>query len=636
MISTLQNTFQKVGINTVQLGSNTNTLPAINLIQRFDGTLSADGLEYVDKSSQSKNLKIVRNSCYLLQNAKNTTYPTQVNFDTDIVTIEAWYYRTTTSGSCWFGKFSTKGVYVYWQNSNNAGRISYRIFGSTASLAANADTGILIPVNTWTKVKFVIQNGVQNGLKVYLNDSEIPSFSGADTRSLGSINYDNKFVMSGLNASICKLTVKRNSDYNIFAPCAEGFGLTSYDISGNGNHGVHDTVTISNRNANSNYQDIYNYNNNNAIDVYDSSTYGYSGNTIAKPAKDLNGNAIAYVDLETALYGAYVPYYSTNLANKGIRRSDSLYKLQATTENIASDYQNFWFDTGGVAIARTWDEILGLKAKWFADRNTQNTIKTLAGYSVTQNPADIAKANKFCNNKTVELWIQAGESLAAASINGLSTVDPAWLGESYYAKVWNGSNFVPIDTNRSTHYYPGNVANPYYSTLFPFQKYRAHEGRECWFIHLGVGSSRIYQDAEQAFNWNVNTVGGSYSALKTLITNAVAWLDKYNIPYVFKGIIWQQGANDADATHAPAFKQNTKDFIAGIRAHVGSSIPFYIGETANYVSYATNIRAAQQEICSEVSNCIFIEDDGLPYSDNIHLDSTGKQLFAARVAARVN
>lgn len=139
-----------------------------------------------------------------------------------------------------------------------------------------------------------------------------------------------------------------------------------------------------------------------------------------------------------------------------------------------------------------------------------------------------------------------------------------------------------------------------------------------WLVKTGQGGSTIAQ-------WND---GGTYwTKFQQRVDAAISIL---NITKDEKFVLfYTQGINDALAgTNITTWKTATKAHFAKIRAKYGN-VPIFIplirmSTVPNVVNYDNAII----EICSEISDCYYVETSGFPQQDNYHWNYIGQKNIA--------
>lgn len=143
---------------------------------------------------------------------------------------------------------------------------------------------------------------------------------------------------------------------------------------------------------------------------------------------------------------------------------------------------------------------------------------------------------------------------------------------------------------------------------------KAQTGRQAVIHNVAVSASAMQRTASVSGYWQPSGVGGinHYNNAVTQMHAALADLDAHGEPYVFEGLLFDQGGRDGEAIDdgTPGVtKQGWKDafaeMLAGFRAEFGlPDLKLFMfrlgriaaGDTAGWAQ----IRAAQEEVVAEI------------------------------------
>ena len=136
--------------------------------------------------------------------------------------------------------------------------------------------------------------------------------------------------------------------------------------------------------------------------------------------------------------------------------------------------------------------------------------------------------------------------------------------------------------------------------------------------------------------------GPLYAELLATIDAATAELTSNGDTFTIRGFIWHQGEADDSNARASRYMDNFRNFVDGVRAHVGiPDLPFVIGELAQSRTSSNNdsFRALQAQVASSLNRVGFVSSVGLTTplstgegSDGTHFDAAGQIGLGLRFA----
>lgn len=596
------------GDSLIQQGSNVKSwdATALRLIDKLKSTFSADGT--ISDTIGTNSVKLTHSSCLYATSTVTFTLPFYLNLDSDFsIEFSVKPDATLTDGNAFYQYNGTKGLII---RVIRDGAFQVFVRGTI-----NANTSFpALSTSVFTRVKVT---RVGSTLTVFYNNV-----------SQGTINLTTYgSITNTINATIPVLLYKmfniRISQTGISAhyPCADGAYSTASPLRDSSNPSMNATTTsnaVAGGVTSGGYQNDYHYNFINGFTLYRNTTYGIAIRVPYISGVPQNISLPSYNSV-TCYKAAECPPYSLLTENNLL--------FNANSEGITDSLQLYFDGTNTSKEIALVDLLPSYKNRIFVDRSSVKLNK-IVGFNSDQN----SKALTGSNNKPFEFWILAGQS-NAGNVGTLSEIDTTYKVFDYRSRFWNTDKYLCSDPFWGTHQSTNDKTT--FSINLPFSKMRSDKGIETLFLQKFVSGVPIYNDGTTN-NWNINTSGGIYSTFITQLDAAIAWLNARNIPYIFKGMIWYQGAQDAtDLTYKNAFKANTIALINAIRTHLNFQIPVFQGKLAvNDGTYSADIRSLQSEIAAEVASCYLIDTDGFSFkADNAHLSSTGTIQFAAALDA---
>jgi hypothetical protein len=143
-----------------------------------------------------------------------------------------------------------------------------------------------------------------------------------------------------------------------------------------------------------------------------------------------------------------------------------------------------------------------------------------------------------------------------------------------------------------------------------------------------------------ANQWNPST-GSCYTMFKSRVQAAMANLAANGKNPTIAGMIWMQGEDDSVvASYAQAYQTNLQNLVAGVRSDFGVAMKFVAGRISymgtrfgGTTATCNQVRNAQWNISSYVSNASCIDTDGLQWAYWGHFGTQGQIDLGNRFAA---
>jgi len=224
-----------------------------------------------------------------------------------------------------------------------------------------------------------------------------------------------------------------------------------------------------------------------------------------------------------------------------------------------------------------------------------------------------------------KVWIIAGQS---NTMSGSPADVPGWCQNvPDNVEYWVESDY-PNFSWISRYYNFANQQNFGPEVLLAYQLGVNYPNDDHIVIRLSMGGTNL---AEQ---WCRDCV--YYDRLLAIIDWVVGQRE-----VTYKAFIWLQGEGDTvDVNKAVAYKDNLQDMVAGIRGHLGTTIPILIVPTDVFevpYTYVFNVAQAQEDFCKEDEQCRIVSNSGLTrYLDNVHYTSGSQLIFGARIFYVIN
>jgi hypothetical protein len=135
-----------------------------------------------------------------------------------------------------------------------------------------------------------------------------------------------------------------------------------------------------------------------------------------------------------------------------------------------------------------------------------------------------------------------------------------------------------------------------------------HGDEHIAILKVGLGGTDLNHDWEKG-----NTTGAEcYASLSNWFVTATADLASVGDTPDVRGAIWVQGEDDAnDGTHGDYYS-NLTNFISDIRSDYGEGIRFVVVRLSRFASWRsgfTTVRAAQEQVASDIDNVYLIDSD---------------------------
>lgn len=240
-----------------------------------------------------------------------------------------------------------------------------------------------------------------------------------------------------------------------------------------------------------------------------------------------------------------------------------------------------------------------------------NGLRSLVTPSVA---ADVVPLNYLQANYTsnqVDVFTIAGQSNAVGSYADISlqpTIPSGW------AYMWNGTTVVTVTSGSIGGLAGGGTA----WSAFAISYYN-RTGRPVLFVPTAKGGTSQAAAGDTGFgNWD--TSGTLVTASITATDAALAaTLAATGLTPVFKGILWDQGENDANAIGASTYPVSTyttafNTMRATFRTHYGPQMPFYIFRTGGTLSGNLQVQTAQEAIALTEQNTSIVFREARDYT----------------------
>ena len=103
------------------------------------------------------------------------------------------------------------------------------------------------------------------------------------------------------------------------------------------------------------------------------------------------------------------------------------------------------------------------------------------------------------------------------------------------------------------------------------------------------------------------------------------------------GILWHQGESDCAPEKAAVYKEKLTTLIADLRREFRAfSVPFIVGELADFRINGTLLNIVFHEAEKEIPNCVVVPAHGFTaMSDEVHLDACSQREFGRRYAEKM-
>ncbi len=140
-------------------------------------------------------------------------------------------------------------------------------------------------------------------------------------------------------------------------------------------------------------------------------------------------------------------------------------------------------------------------------------------------------------------------------------------------------------------------------------------------------------------SWNPKTGPLYRQYIERETSKALAELSKQGYRYSIDGFYWMQGEGDMNASAAPTYKNNLKQFISSVRANFNNpKLKFVIGRPNNPTSpakYRKMVRDAQTNVAKNTANVSMIDTDDLELADFVHYNSSGQLQLGNRFFLKI-
>jgi hypothetical protein len=229
----------------------------------------------------------------------------------------------------------------------------------------------------------------------------------------------------------------------------------------------------------------------------------------------------------------------------------------------------------------------------------------------------------------VSLWILRGQSNAYGVAPYMQAASDL-VAPVTDNKIWNidAQAWQVMQLNVNNGGMPGHVASSAYGVEMRLMKSLQDFYNTPQYLHkYTYYGTYLAQVSGGNPDWSPSSTGENFDL------SHVDWAaSKNSLPYQsnVKAYIWIQGENDGVDQYS-SYQTNLINFISAERAYYGlPNLPFIIlrlgdEQTGINSTGLAAVRAAQQYVATNISNCFLVSADGVPTnsSDHIHYDPPG-------------
>jgi hypothetical protein len=131
--------------------------------------------------------------------------------------------------------------------------------------------------------------------------------------------------------------------------------------------------------------------------------------------------------------------------------------------------------------------------------------------------------------------------------------------------------------------------------------------------------------------------GACYRALLEETKGALEQARENGIELRIRALIWVQGESDANAVLAPQYAKNLGEMIAALREELGApEMTALVGVNTNFGNgkntFMPVIIEQQKQLAASLSQCAYVDTDGLSHANGAHFDTKGTLEMGARFA----
>lgn len=223
------------------------------------------------------------------------------------------------------------------------------------------------------------------------------------------------------------------------------------------------------------------------------------------------------------------------------------------------------------------------------------------------------------------IYILAGQSWISGQVDGIDDLQAQYKNVwQLNSKIFNGTTFEACYSGTNNNQHPATAQANGCSIEMYFTDFATELGNDVYMLKYALGSTRLEQDAGRT-DWNVNSTGEMYDGLVADIASVKTWMSDRGKSYVFKGILWWQGAGDSVVESASLdYLTNLNAWYSGVCTAIGYNVPIYQYNVETPPSgnrdYKDNVNSAKSTFTSSDTSLRKLFDCNVTswQADNIH------------------
>jgi hypothetical protein len=325
----------------------------------------------------------------------------------------------------------------------------------------------------------------------------------------------------------------------------------------------------------------------------------------------------------------------------------ALFNTNLSAANIAILHNNrvpFDITTNSTLNTNLVMYLVGDKSATFSTNWTWNDTKGSSVFTSTNMVSgdQVADAPAL---KQISVILQHGQSNASGRVP-MSTLPSRLSGSKSWLKIWDGTNFVNINSSTNNNQYQDDVsANQYGIEFYLGDKLNRYYKKTIYIFKVVRGASYL---ANTTPSWSRQFLGVMFNQLSTDITAMKEWELANGFTITKLRFIWQQGEADSQlSTDATAYQAVWQLWLTGASNSVFSNklmSIFYVQpklydttlgslQTSASLAFKSTINTAKSTTqATDVTNYRLYNTDGATvFADLVHFDDAGIRQIAEGV-----
>jgi lysophospholipase L1-like esterase len=223
----------------------------------------------------------------------------------------------------------------------------------------------------------------------------------------------------------------------------------------------------------------------------------------------------------------------------------------------------------------------------------------------------LALLSLFLTADATTVFVLAGQSNMVGHLQPTFVLEPPYDAPQPDVRIWD-AGWAPLAPGYGDDWGPELSFGRAIADAMPDEDVR--------LVKAAFRGTALYDD------WAPAT-GGSYLALASTVSAALADLDATGTPYTLGGVVWMQGESDAHEGRGADYEANLRAFVADLRGQLGDpELPFVIGRISPFFGTDADnaaVRTAQITVARDTPNARWVDTDALPLVNFGHYDSDG-------------